>query len=598
MGKVSNSTLKRLMAWFVVGGVVGIAIFLVWGRERRQPVEASPPEVPPRLAPELAPAGPVLQARAGPDEETSAGEQGTGRLRVRVLNEKAEGIAGATIAPDVEGDAPFRVSPPQSAWTTNQVGEAWLEGVDHEGAEGQLIVFARGYVSGTVSLTAAMEVAREDDALTVILKRGHSLSGVVTDRWGAALPKARIEALGCFGEDLALLRDAHRSARTACDLQVAETDSLGRFTISGIVDFPIRVRAKKTHYVDFLNGRSRTVEHADDLNIVMQPLLRAGIRPLDAESGAPLDVVPEVVTVDAPGLVPASYPEFTRPATLPRTGWNGDRHEHWLTFRPSGPVKNRKDIRSGVRVAVKAIGYEVSERTVPLWTPGASDAPAATDVRLRRQSLEVGTIAIRISLPKALDLALPWAAIQLDQVSHDEKTTIRSDRVICSFDEEGVARVRVPAGRYHLRIAPGSGWIWWQAAPDEFRRLDVPANEETAVVLPMRAAFVSAHIQFESGHAAGSFDLQVIGRFVGKEKGRLLGVLAAEHLREGEALSPYRKFLDLRNSSSGIEMLLPPGSYLLVAMKPAFGMRPAELTVENGDRIEVKCLLPDERASK
>ena len=321
----------------------------------------------------------------------------------------AEGFSGMVLDPtekpvssalvySFEGDRRFADVATCAATKSDDNGNFTLSARDTRGRT--VVVSADGFLPAQVPPEAVGSLLASGQSAKVVLQRGAEVHGLVRDSWGRPVDGAQVEALADFGEDIGLQEQRLPGPKVAGHRRIGMTDSAGRFTVSGLLGLPVRLRASRLGFT--FRQRPTLVKDGDsEVVLVLHPLCRLGIRVLDAASG---DVVSgggivEVIGTTAP-LELCDFRLAALPAGCPADGWNEEATEYWMTFAPGKGSHSARDMTSP-SISVTVPGYRTTESRPALRWPGEPDFSKAVDVRMEplRPSALRGILKFHLSWP-------------------------------------------------------------------------------------------------------------------------------------------------------------------------------------------------------
>ncbi len=425
-----------------------------------------------------------------------------------------------------------------------------------------LVVHAQGYVPVAVD-------GPSRDEVTVYLEPGLTVVGRVLDSEDRPVPGATVHAFGCFGEGVLLAPHFGMlpGPGRVLDLQTAVSDEHGGFRLSGVSEFPIRLRAAKSNYVHF--GPPREVGNANEtVELRLQPLGRVGLRVVDARTGVAVSSYRSGVV----GSLSAVFPPEKSLVHLPITGWDPRTFETWMTLRGS----DKHPLPAEVRARVAAPGYEDWTAVVPVQR-GAPWKPVT--VKLKRASVALGTMKVSVEA-KFLPRSPEWISLWIRQ----RLPSAEIQRWELRLDESGKGDLRLPEGDYDVNICLPSGGIPLWAGPG--------AEPQRAVVAPEAPS--SVRFTLKGGIARiklidGKGQPLLAGRIAVYRNGKSFGGVSVASARlGGDSYWAYARLFPARGHDV-LELPLPIGEYTFWALRPAarLNKRSDPVTIEDGSTAEV-----------
>lgn len=492
-----------------------------------------------------------------------------------------------------------RLSQRSESTTKLEAGEEGLYRIDLAGNDARdLLVTCVGYVPFAERVETLVELGTEGtEPVLITLQRGATVSGTVRSDTGEPIAGAEVCVLGRFGRDLLLAEERLPTAISAADLQRTVTDERGSFTISGILSFPVRAMAFKTHFIHLERTDPIIVESADQpVEIVMYSFRRFGVAAIDRRTREPIRTAVTQVVLPA-GTWFSTYGGGPRPDGVPRTGWSHDVPSvRWWTVRAT-PTNAWEPGVSHAVVDVEAPGYSsVKGRAVEIRAPADPRFNEAQTVELdaEMRPSEFGAIAVRVSCA-VLGRPLPWAYIDVTRLDPVAATTRRSFRVPVSLKRGKRASMRLPRGQYRLRVAKGTGWFWWE--PDGIEEIvEVEPDRPVEVEFAMKAAKIRFHVTDDHGRVLEDY-VTTGYRDPPEERPdthrRLMGAVHRESLLHDEIYEPYRSALPV--TSGQVVILVTPGAYGFAVERAGYARSFQDVKVASGETMDVRIRLAKDR---
>jgi hypothetical protein len=442
---------------------------------------------------------------------------------------------------------------------------------------------AHGYLPTTMR-TSMLTASAVGGAVTLDLRRGSRVAGRVVTPWGAPVADADVVGYGRYGVDFdgtgeLLLPGPQRAG----EVLRTRSDSEGRFNLSGIGAFPIRIQASKPGFAwktDPEQDQLFVDRATDHVRLVLRPRLVAGLRVLDKLTGAIIhDFSVRTGRSEGP-LTGRSEASLMRPGTVSDLGFSFREGEWWLVGCSSDSATGADD-SARVFAMVRAPGYDdVKDVLLHVRPLDASGPPSPTIVHMTpTKPVARGLLRVQVVAATA-DLSLPWANIRIEELISDvvdsREPLAWTFRV--ELDEDGRAQraLRLPVGDYRVRVGKGTGWATWHPSSDDpWETVAITDSQSEAQVwLRYRAALLRISASLTSGKPIGMFNLMVHDVSPPSPEGHrpvapMVAYLSDDNERWWlEYGHPYRSHL--RMEPGALDLLLPPGRYFVKVTKTGF----------------------------
>lgn len=489
----------------------------------------------------------------------------------------------------VEADEHGDITLPEERWRLDRV---WAFSAD-------------GYRPAAFSSAQVLERASRD-AVTVQLQSGSRVSGTVVTPWGDPVPDAAVVGYGRYGVDFDGAEEMLLPGPTTVgEIFRATSDADGRFALSGIGAFPIRVQASKSGFAWKADPEQDILfvdRESDQVRLVLRPRLVAGLRIIDAVSGELIrDFTVRAGHSEGP-LIGRMEVSRKRPAKTRDLGFAFREGEWWLVGCSSDAAVGPQD-GALVVARVTAPGYEdAADVQMDLRALGASGPPDPVEVHMTPTEPSArGSLRLRVT--HAIDgLRLPWVDVRVEEsrpaADSAPEPLAFTFRVDLGEDGRATRPLRLTPGRYRVRLAAGTGWATWSPPADdgwaEVTISDSPV--ETNVVLHYRATLLRISVAGESGGPIGMFNMMV-HRLEPPPPGsrRAVVPMIASLSEESERWwlefgHPYRSHL--RMQPGAFDLLVAPGHYFVKVTKAGFvDPDPVDLQVAEGSVVPISFAL-------
>lgn len=529
---------------------------------------------------------------------------------IRVQDAVSEASIGAAILRVLPPDSRHAVSAAEASTViANPRGEISLPAEQWRG-DGVWVVSANGYRPVE---TRPMSLVSEqvDGVVTLRLKRGSSVSGTVVTPWGAPVADAQVTAYGRYGVDFDGTEEFYTAAPgTSGEVLRAQTDAEGRFELRGIGAFPVRIQASKSGFARKADSEEDDLfvyEAGDQVRLVLRPRLVGGLRMIDSVTGRLIhDFAVKIRRSEGPstGLLEASA---RVPGTVEELGFSYKDGEYWVVGCHSDESQGASDTGRIFLRWVRAPGYETVEGVrFELRPLGSADSLSPTLVKMNPTAPQ-GRGLLRVHVASRLKgLELPWAKVRVEGLpsAPEEGSEPLAWTYHVRLDEAGRAEraVRLPPGRYRIRLARGTGWAMWRPSSEaSWKTVAITdSSVEEEVVLHYRAALLRVSASRGPSEPVGMFNLSVhdISPTPPGERGVVnpqIAFLSEHHARWWQQYgNPYRTHL--RMQPGAFDLLVAPGRYFVKVTKTGFsGPEPQDVIVEEGRVLPVSFEL-DERS--
>jgi len=439
---------------------------------------------------------------------------------------------------------------------------------------------------------------------TIDLKRGLHISGTVVTPWGAPVANADVVGYGRYGADFDGTEELFLPGpEDAGEVLRTRSDAEGKFELSGVGDFPIRIQASKAGYSWKTDSEQQPFfvdRETDHVRLVLRPRLVAGLRIVDRTTG---EIVRdfEVRTPRSEGpLTGRTAACRMLPGTIRDLGFSYREGEWWLLGCSSD---NALSVEDPVRVfaRVRASGYEDATDVLLRLRPLDESALSSPTLVALTPTEPPGRGLLRVRVAHIIaGLRLPWANIRVEELRSGSEASSSSKPFAWTFrvdlDENGRAMraLRLPPGQYRIRVAAGTGWAMWSPpSEDPWATVSItesPSEEE--VSLRFVAALLRISASLESGAPIGMFSLMVHNvdppaPGVHRAVARMVAALSEENERWWlQYGNPYRAHLRLEPGA--FDLLLRPGRYYIKVTKTGYAdPDPVDVPLLEGGTVPV-----------
>lgn len=566
---ISAGRTRRLVVGLVLGSCLYLLLSQLWGTSDDGPrgsAHDKAMDLPARVAPQLRAA-----SGRGVGDVPESRSVDSAALTVRVV--MVGGRAPQNPVAYTIGQAELGV-PAETAtipWSDHEIRvtrEAMRERV--------LIVTAQGAVpaQATWDQLSAQAVA---GVATLELSTGKVISGIVQDPWGRPIPGARVRALGLHGHDVELMHESSElpGPGAVCDLVQTQTDGEGRFELAGVSGFPIDIIAHKAQYMRDLQREPLRVHEgsAEDVKLVLQPLLRLGIQLADAETGQPLQASSTSFKFPR-GVYASPQPLAYGGAQALVEGVQAKTGAVWRTLRVTSEFEG--DPRAGFDVSVIAQApYYESKEVVVRSSPRAKSEPVRVSLRRAHPFPKLVPMAIEVrSVP---GLVVPAAVLKLSPTDRRFGGPFIAQ---VELDEKGAGVMHLPPGRYGVEVMPSSAGPWWKSKGSAHAQVTLDEHEggTLSVDLSGGIAEVALDTQTNPFYEVALFRKRR-GRYVPQYYSSSLVMRVGPSMREYRAAFPpsRERFL----------LPLPPGPYMVVVTPKGQPAVHGEFEVPKAGRVLV-----------
>jgi len=436
-----------------------------------------------------------------------------------------------------------------------------------------LHVVARGFLPASLPL----DVNRTE--YEVQLHAGRVLRGRVVDHEGHGIPAARVSAfrpsnLAAFGgiEHSATIYAGTRGASAA-----SRTDAHGRFLLRGLPAAPLKIWAAKDGW--YPRHPMRTIDaDTSDIELALLPVTVVVIRPVDADTGGPLDPLLPRILVSVPADMMTLPHQWVRADANLGGASQLDGVGQWIHVvvprLGTGAARWRAPAHGLLELSavVFCAGFERSRDTftVKLGTRTEVKLPIRSKARRHRTlSLDAHFAggkgfdgALRIMIVDTTDGPLGYAVIHFR-------------------DGKGERSIVLPAGRYFIR--PASLYN----DPTLVQEFWDPIGPESEVDLEHGRGKVHHDLVV----AGGQVELEVVDAHGVPVRGYNLGLSRGGKLVRGEVFA-WDVYNVVRSGEEGglPRLWLPPGESTLRVHMPGVGRGSARVDVADGGGV-TKCLV-------
>lgn len=565
---------RRLVGFVLSGALLG----LFWILLRPSATDEKPGGVDrPRAIDGLGdatPQAPVLTGAEGPSDRPLRPMDRPAPV-ICVVDELGAALTGAWAALAPPGEI-FAGLPSRELGRTDDAGRITVppEVCGPASAGHVLVCVLPGYVSGTMAFEEVLRhgATRINEPFRIVLQRGLAIEGRVRDPWGRPIAGALVELAGPLGGVLRWRTLLGPEIGPAGANQVVHARSAedGRFELRGIRSLPMFLRAEHAHYVHLALLRG---EVPDDrpLDIVLQPLLRADVRVLDAETGAMLRSAMVLLEEQPSGL---DFPTM-------EAGSHG--MEAAITCRLCASANARSDPHGSpeVKLLVTAPAHESQRVMATLAPQTAAGSRSPIEVRLRPLVPPSARGSLRVEIAPVIPLRRPLARTIL-RVRPLGAPTRDPPPPYWLWLEGQAGRVDLPAGRYEVALDGSDGWPL-HLSPGPPQIVEIRAGAETVYRSSLEFGLLRVRVEPSDGVRLPMFGAALLRRRT--VRWTQVGFLDVHQLKTAESLQPLRDSFEIHDDL--VEIPVEPGEYRLFWRWGALDLEAPAFRVASGQAADV-----------